>query len=145
MRSGTENLPGIAGFSLAAELSAQALPQEQYRIAALTALLESELHKIIPELRIAGASAPRSSILCCAFPGISGEEMVMRLDLRGICVSPGAACAARSSKPSHVLLSMGYSPRDATEFVRFSPGRNTTTEEIHQTVAAIADIMKKRS
>lgn len=145
LRSGTENLPGIAGFTLAAELSAAVLPQEQRRLAELTALLESELRRIIPQICVAGASVPRSGILCCTFPGISGEEMVMRLDLKGICVSPGAACAARSGAPSHVLLSMGYSPTQAAEFVRFSPGRNTTAEEIYQTIAAIADIYQKRS
>lgn len=140
MRSGTENLPGIAGFALAAELAANMLPQEQCRLEELTALLESELRRIIPHMRVAGAGVPRSSIVYCAFPGISGEEMATRLDLKGICVSPGAACAARSTEPSHVLLSMGYPPREAAEFVRFSLGQNTTVEEIHQTVAAVSDI-----
>ena len=144
-RSGTENLPGIAGFALAAALSAQQLPQEQSRLAALTEFFESQLRCAVPQMVIAGAGAPRSNILCCAFPGISGEELVMRLDLKGICASPGAACAARSSHPSHVLLSMGYSPEEAARFVRFSPGRYTSRDEIVQTVAAITDIMKKRN
>ena len=145
LRSGTENLPGIAGFALAASLSAQLLPREQPRLAELTALFETLLRQEIPEISIAGEGAARSSILCCAFPGMTGEEMAVRLDLKGICASPGSACAARSSKPSHVLLSMGYSPEEALRFIRFSPGRNTTAEEIHRTVAAICDIMKKRS
>lgn len=144
-RSGTENLPGIAGFALAASLSARNLAQEQPRLQALLSLLESELRQIAPDMVVAGAGAPRSSILCCAFPGMSGEEMVMRLDLKGICASPGAACAAASGQPSHVLRSMGYSPKEAAEFVRFSPGRNTTRDEIIQTAAAIADILKKRN
>jgi len=144
-RSGTENLPGIAGFALAAALSTEALQQEQVRLCELTSFFETELRLVVPQLVVAGAGAPRSSILCCAFPGISSEEMVMRLDLKGICSSPGAACAARNSQPSHVLLSMGYSPKEASRFVRFSPGRNTTREEIIQTVTAIADILKKRN
>lgn len=145
LRSGTENLPAIAGFALAAALSTEALPREQPRLAALTALFEAELRKVCPEIRVAGEGAARSSILCCAFPGITGEEMVVRLDLKGICASSGAACAARSAKPSHVLLSMGYRPEEASEFLRFSLGRNTTEEEIRHTVAVIADIVKKRS
>jgi len=144
MRSGTENLPAIAGFALAAQLAVQNLSQEQQRMAELTRLLETELLRIAPGLRIAGAGAMRSHILSCAFPGISAEEMVVRLDLRGICASPGAACGAGSGKPSHVLRSMGYSPQEAAEFVRFSPGRGTTAREIHETVSAVADILKKR-
>jgi len=144
-RSGTENVPGIAGFALAAELALRALPAEQLRLEQLRKLLEQELRCICPELQIAGENASRSSILSCRFPGISAEEMVMRLDLKEICVSPGAACAARSSAPSHVLLSMGYSPKEASEFIRFSPGRNTTPQEIHRTVSAIDEICRKRS
>lgn len=145
LRSGTENLPGIVGFARAAALSVEALPLEQPRLAALTTIFGEELRNKCPEIRIAGEGVARSSILCCAFPGISGEEMVARLDLKGICASPGAACAARSSNPSHVLLSMGYTPKEAAEFVRFSLGRNTTKEEIYHTAAVISDIVKKRS
>ena len=144
-RSGTENLPGIAGFALAAKLSCGAPDAEQSRLEQLRLLLERELKRICPDLEIAGENAPRSSILCCRFPGISAEEMAVRLDRRGICVSPGAACAARSAAPSHVLLAMGRSEREASEFVRFSPGRGTTREEILQTANAVADILQKRS
>lgn len=145
LRSGTENLPGIAGFAAAAILSTEKLSQEQPRLAALTALLEAELRRLCPEVRIAGEGAARSSILCCALPGISGEEMAVGLDLKGICVSPGAACAARSARPSHVLLSMGYSPKEAAEFIRLSPGRYTTEAEIYHTAAVISDMLRKRS
>lgn len=144
LRSGTENLPAIAGFSLAAELICQQLSQEQQRIQDLRALLEKGLRSICPEIQIAGENACRSGITFSRFPGISAEEMVMRLDLKGICVSPGAACAARNAGPSHVLLSMGYSPKEAAEFVRFSPGRETTVGEIHETLAAIGEICRKR-
>lgn len=145
LRAGTENLPAIAGFARAAALSDDLLMQEQSHLTALRVQLEDMLRNAVPGLEIAGEAAARTGILCCAFPGITGEEMVARLDLAGICASPGAACAARSGKPSHVLLSMGYSPAQAARFVRFSPGRNTTAEEICRTVAAIEAIMKKRS
>jgi cysteine desulfurase len=144
-RSGTENIPGIAGFALAAERSCQKLQEEASRLELLRRQLEDMLLSVCPDLEIAGKGMPRSSILCCRFPGIAAEEMVSRLDLRGICVSPGAACAARSHSPSHVLLSMGYSPKEAAEFVRFSPGRNTTQEEILKTVDVITSIIKNRS
>ena len=144
LRSGTENLPGIAGFSLAAELALRDLPQAQYRIQQLSALLEKELRSLDPHIRIAGEAVFRSGILSCAFPNLSAEEMVMRLSLKDICVSPGAACAARSSAPSHVLLSMGYSAKEAAQFVRFSPGWGTTEEEIFKTIDAIRNIYSAR-
>ena len=144
LRSGTENLPGIAGFALAAQLSTEQLEAEQARLDALRRMMENALREFCPEVRFAGESAPRSSILSCRFPGISAEEMVLRLDSRGICASPGAACAARSTAPSHVLLAMGYTAPEASEFVRFSLGRNTTEDEIRETAAIIRSIYETR-
>ena len=143
LRSGTENVPGAAGFALAAELTFRALPEEQQRLQALTDLMQTRLRRICPAAEFAGEEAPRSSILCCRFPGISAEETVMRLDLKGICASPGAACAARSPEPSHVLLSMGIPPREAAEYVRFSLGRGTAEEEICTALEAIEEICRQ--
>ena len=67
--------------------------------------------------------------------------MTIRLDQQGICVSPGAACSARSNRPAHVLLSMVYPPREAAGFLRFSMGSRTTEEEIQKTIQAISDIL----
>lgn len=143
LRSGTENLPGIAGLSLAAQLSANRLPEESRRLQKLTQQLLSGLRGITDTLQVAGSHADRSpAIVCCRFPGISGEEMVLRLGEQGICVSPGAACGARNAKPSHVLLSMGYSAEEASEFVRFSLGWGTTEEEIRSTLNAISKILR---
>lgn len=143
LRSGTENLPGIAGFALAAQKSVEQLEPEQERLSQLRVLMEDGIRQICPSVQFAGQGAFRSSILSCRFPGISAEEMVVRLDQLGICASPGAACAARSHTPSHVLLAMGYTPQEASEFVRFSLGRNTTEAEIRETIATIQAIYQK--
>lgn len=136
LRSGTENLPAIAGFALAVQLA-----QEQPHQEVLSRMLAQGFREICPELEIAGEEAHRSSILCCRFPGISGEKIVARLDQLGICASPGAACAAGSGKPSPVLLAMGYTESQAREFVRFSPGRLTTPEQIRAVVKAMEQIL----
>ena len=143
LRSGTENLPGIAGFVLAAELSVHALPREQERLQALCALMEDRLRRIWPGVHFAGEHARRSSILCCRFPGISAEEMVTRLDQKGVCASPGAACAARSGEASHVLRAMGFSPEEAAGFVRFSPGPSTTKADIQTVLSVLEEIYRK--
>ena len=140
LRSGTENLPAIAGFALAAQLALDRLDSQQQRLANLCRMMEDALRSLCPNVQFAGTGSPRSSILSCRFPGISAEELVIHLDAAGICASPGAACAARNSAPSHVLLAMGYPPREASEFVRFSLGRNTTEAEIQETIASIQSI-----
>ena len=146
MRSGTENLPGIAGFALAAQLSAEYLDLEMSRLGGLRQQLREGLRQIRPDVQFAPASGPVSpGILCCRFPGIAGEEMVIRLDEAGICVSPGAACAAGSREASHVLLAMGYSPREASEFFRISMGRKTTADEIRRTLDTLSEMIRKEA
>lgn len=132
LRSGTENVPGIAGMSLAAQLACSELEYEAKRQRELIGLLVSLIAHAIPNLRINSANAPRlPGIVNLGFPGISGEEMLVRLDSAGICVSAGSACAAGDKEPSHVLMSMGQSRQQAREAVRISIGRNTTEAEIY--------------
>lgn len=145
-RSGTENVPGIAGFALAARLSVRAFREEQQRLEALSAAFLSGLRDAVPGMTLNGEGGPRyPGILNCWFPGISAEEMVLRLDQKGICASPGAACAARDPKPSHVLLAMGYPEQRAKESVRFSLGRLTTAQELEDTVRAVQAIAGKKT
>lgn len=143
LRSGTENVPGIAGFALAAQLSARLLDQEIPQLQKLTDRLRQGIREIAPEAEFAGDKADRHpGIFSCRIPGITGEEMVIRLAEAGICASPGSACGAGNSAPSHVLLAMGYAPKEAAEFFRLSPGRHTTPEEIEQTLTVIRQIAR---
>ena len=144
-RSGTENVAAIAAFTLAAELAAAELDRESVRLRALTDYFAEKLKEAAPTLVIHSGRAPRHpGILNCRFPGITGEEMAVRLDLKGICVSPGAACGARDGAPSHVLLAMGQSEQQAKEALRFSLGKHTTREEIEQAAQAVAEIINNK-
>ena len=98
------------------------------------------LREMEPRLQVNGESG-HPGILNCRFPGIRAEALTAKLSVKGICVSPGAACAARDPKPSHVLLAMGYSADRASQSIRFSLGRNTTEEEIDQTLAAVGEVL----
>lgn len=140
LRSGTENIPGIAAMAYAAERSLAELPEETERLSALSEQLLSGLRELFPGMEVNGEPG-HPGILSCYFPGISSEAMTAKLSARGICVSPGAACAARDPKPSHVLLAMGFSPERASRSVRFSLGRNTTAEEIDRTLNAVKNIL----
>lgn len=145
LRSGTENVAGIAAFALAARLSCRDMEAEQKRLSALTERFEAMLRAAVPGVEINGAKAPRQpGIISCYFPGISGEEMVTRLDMRGICASPGAACAARDNAPSHVLMAMGLGRERAMGSVRFSMGRDTIYDDLDYTVRTVGEILGKR-
>ena len=145
LRSGTENVAGIAAFALAARLSCRDMEAEQKRLSALTERFEAMLRAAVPGVEINGAAAPRRpGIVSCYFPGMSSEELVTRLDMRGICASPGAACSARDAAPSHVLLSMGLGRERAAGSVRFSMGRDTDMEALSRTALALGEIFGKR-
>lgn len=144
LRSGTENVAGIAGFAMAAELALTERDVELQRLSLLSEAFIAMLRHVAPDMEINGEGAPRHpGIVNCCFPGISGEELTMRLELAGICVSPGAACAARDSAPSHVLMAMGLGEKRSRSSLRFSFGRNTTMAELEYTAAVIGKILGK--
>jgi len=143
-RSGTENIPAIAAFSAAVKLSAQMEQGEAQRLRELSDTFVTRLREWIPALEVNGENAPRHpGIVNCRFPGVAGEEMVLRLDGAWICASPGAACSAGRNEPSHVLLAMGLSRQQAAEAVRFSFGRLTTREEIEEAARQLCDIYRR--
>lgn len=130
MRAGTENLAGIVGFGAAAALAAAEMPALQ-KLAALRDRLEEELKKIAPSLRIYGADVPRvANTSLFALPGASSETQLIALDLAGICVSNGSACASGTVKASHVLKAMGVDQAEATCSLRVSLGWNSTEKDV---------------
>ena len=141
LRAGTENVPAIAAMALAAEESCGLIPRELPRIEALSDLLLTLLQEKTPCI-LNGAAAPRyGGILSLRFPGMSGEELLTRLNEREICISVGAACAAGNRSPSHALTAMGLSAEEAKETVRISLGRETTEAQIRILAEAILAII----
>lgn len=142
LRSGTENLPAIAAMARAAELACESLEAEDRRLRRLKALLLTKLQEADPNIT-ENIATDRShpGILNCHIPGISAEALAVRLDAKGICVSPGAACSARDPEPSHVLLAMGVSRDRASRSLRFSLGRGTSEADIVLTAAAVKEIL----
>lgn len=137
LRSGTENLAGIAGFAAAAELTA---PADLQRMAELKARLKAGLLEISGTVHNGGeAEAPH--ILNVSFEGIRSEIMLNALNSRGIYVSSGSACASSKSGGSHVLKAMGAPLADNA--VRFSLSRYNTAEEIEITINAAAEIVNQ--
>lgn len=148
-RSGTENVPGIAGFGKAAELVKQNFSEEEKRIFSLCNKLERGIFDTIDGVTINGkAPAKLPNTLNLSFEGIEGESLVMNLDMEGIAVSTGSACSEGNVEPSHVLLAMGQSNREAVSSLRLSIGRFTTKEDIEKflgTLPAITERIRKTS
>lgn len=82
---------------------------------------------------------------CATFPGRRGEDLLLALDLAGIAVSSGAACAAGSIDPSHVLLAMGYSLDEAASGLRISTGYDTVSEQVDRVVRLLPNLIGHRA
>lgn len=144
VRGGTENLPGIAGFAVAAT-AARAELERFADLAALRDAMEARLLALEPGAVVFGAARPRlPNTSCVALPGLAGETQVMALDLAGIAVSAGAACSSGKVGPSHVLGAMGAGEDLARSAIRISLGRDTGSADIGRLVAAWGDLAARR-
>jgi cysteine desulfurase len=137
VRPGTENVPAIAAASVAVEIAVREQPAFRARASELCLLLWQEVERLVPGIGIHGppidAPSRLPNTLNLKIPGADGRTLVARLDLEGLEVSAGSACASGSLEPSHVLLAMGASPDVARSGLRVSLGRSTTAQDIHTT------------
>lgn len=140
-RAGTENVPGIVAFAQAARLCDQTRMQG---VEALRDRFEREVLSAVGDVEINGRPEMRlpntSSLL---FHGVSGESLVIGLDMRGIAASSGSACSSGSVEPSHVLLAMGRTPEEARSSVRFSFGRYNTSDEVDLLIEAVISSVRQ--
>jgi cysteine desulfurase len=137
-RGGTENVAAIVAFAESLKRLNENLDQDIMRMKELQKRFEEGLKGHIPRIIIHGENERRvcnTSSVC--FPGIDGEELLMRLDLAGVAASLGSACSAGALEPSRVLLNMGISPILARSTLRFSISRFTTEDEIDRALAVI--------
>jgi cysteine desulfurase len=144
-RAGTENLAGIAGLAAALQLTMEERTETAARIGSLRDGFEREVLARIPQVRVNGGEAARAPhISNLSFLGVSSEQLLMRLDLDGIAVSAGSACASGVIEPSHVIAALGIPEAWIRGVIRFSLGRTTTGAEIARTVEvlerALADL-----
>jgi cysteine desulfurase len=133
LRSGTENVAGIAGFGMAADLAAREVNQRKVRLQKLSNLLETQLRSRLPGLVIQSGEAdrlPGTSML--SFPGLKGKWLAQ---LPGIIASSGSACASLQGKPSHVLREMGVDADTALRSIRISLGSPSTEAEVREIAA----------
>lgn len=137
LRAGTENLPGIVGFGVAARLARAERERRRAHVVALRERLEAGLAQR-SDIQIFGAEAPRVANTCqFGVRGFHSEALLMELDKRGIAVTSGSACHAGSGKPTHVLLAMGYDEDTAHSAIRVSFGEQNSVDDVDAFLAAL--------
>ncbi|MBF1304586.1 MAG: cysteine desulfurase [Oribacterium sinus] len=145
-RAGTENVPGIVGFSKAAEEAFAGMAEREKRKRELQKLFFRRLLEEVPGIQITGVNPLEASeenrlsgnVHIC-IEGIEAESLLLLLDQKGICASAGSACASGSVEPSHVLLAMGKSHVEAYSGLRLSFEEDLKEEELEFTVEAIRE------
>jgi cysteine desulfurase len=143
IRPGTENVPSIAAAALAVELAVREQADFAARTLELCRSFWRQVQVDLPGARLLGPPLESSdrlpNTLNLALVGLDSRVLVARLDLEGLEVSAGSACASGSLEPSHVLLAMGLSEVDARAGLRISLGRTTSAQDIHTAV----DILRR--
>jgi cysteine desulfurase len=144
-RGGTENVPGIAGMGVAADLARAWIDGDgPRRQALLRDGFERRLLDSTPLASINGAGSPRSwTTSNVAFRGLEAEVILLMLSERGVCASGGAACSSGSIEPSPVLGAMGVPLSRAAGSVRFSIGRDTTQQELDRGAGIVCEVVHR--
>ncbi len=142
-RSGTENIPGIAGLAKATELGQRNIDVKIKKLTGMRDYLKNKLLNSIEDVRFNGHPEKRLPGNCnFSFKYIEGESIVLRLDISGIAVSSGSACSSSSMKPSHALVAMGLSNEEAFGSLRVTLGFENTMEEIDYFLEVIQKTIK---
>ncbi len=143
-RAGTENTLGIIGFGKAIQMRAKEMAGEHERLSGFKERLKEGIKNKINHVQFNGH--PHDSLantLNVSFPGAEGEAILLYLDLEGIAVSTGSACASGSLDPSHVLLAIGIPIENAHGSIRISMGRNTKKEDIDYMIEVLPKVIKR--
>ncbi len=141
-RSGTENVAGIVGLGKAIEIADKNLDEHIKKLTDLRNYYFSQLKEKIPNCKINGSIEKRlPGNANVSFPNVDGEELLLKLDEKGICASTGSACSSGSSNPSHVLVAIGLDKDFANGALRITLGDDNTKEDIDFLVEQLLKIM----
>ena len=140
LRSGTENVAGVVGFAKAMELAERHRKSESQRLAGLRDSLQKTLAGAFPGAVVSGNQKRRlPGHLHISFPGIDAERLVFLLEMRGVLVATGSACAANKGTRSHVLTAIGLPPEIADGSLRLTLGHLSTHENTQRVAMIIAE------
>ena len=145
-RGGTSNVTGIVGLGVASDLVGRELESTVLHLRGLRDHLEDGLFASIENLKLNGAVSRDKRLpntLNLSFAGVSGESLLLNLDLKGIAASSGSACSSGTLESSHVIAAQGVEPALAQASVRFSLGRENTRAEIDYLLSVLPPIVER--
>jgi cysteine desulfurase len=146
LRSGTENVAGVIGFAEATLLADKRRKGEVKRLGELRGRLQKRFEAELPECVISGEKRHRlANFLHVSFPNIDAERLVFMLEVVGIYVATGSACAANKATRSHVLDAIGLASEVADGSLRITLGRHTTEADIETAAQKIVEVVKKEA
>jgi cysteine desulfurase len=145
VRSGTVDVPGVAGLATAAAIATERQPETALRLAALRDDLVVRVQAALPDAVLNGdpglGRLPGNAHF--SFPGCEGDSLLLLLDARGVEVSTGSACSAGVARPSHVLLAMGADEDRARASLRFSLGHTSTQADVDALLDALPAVIDR--
>jgi len=144
LRSGTENVPGVVGFGLAAEIMAAEMESDIARIKPMRDRLMDWILDNIEDTALNGPRErrlPNNANVRLAF--IEGESLLLSLDMEGVSVSSGSACSAKTLEPSYVQLAMGVKHEEAHGSLQFTFGRWSTDEDVDLVLEVLPGVAKR--
>jgi cysteine desulfurase len=143
-RSGTENIPGVVGLSVALELADAGREEASAHCAALRDQIISYISQNITGSHLNGHPTLRlPNNVNFSFEGVDGESILLGLDMAGIAASSGSACSSGSLEPSHVLLALGQSAELARGSLRTTLGKENTVEEVEYLLRVLPDLVQQ--
>lgn len=143
LRSGTENLPGIAGFGVAASICLKNMSEWNNHMVKLKERLMKGILDNIPDTVLNGPVLGAPHILNISFLGTRGEILLHALEAKNIYVSTGSACSSHKSEKSHVLKAMGKSHEEQDSAIRFSLSPFLSQEDIDYTIEVLVKEVKE--
>jgi cysteine desulfurase len=144
IRSGTLDVPGVAGLATAVEAATSQQPETAPRLAVLRDRLVEGVRRIVPDVIVNGHPTERlPGMAHLSFPGCEGDSLLMLLDARGVECSTGSACSAGVAQPSHVLIAMGAGAACARSSLRFSLGHTSRDEDIDAVLDEIGPVVER--
>lgn len=143
-RGGTVNVPAAVGFGKAVEIAKKNMTQNNRKLADLAEYFIKQVEYFIPDIHInANISQKNPAIVNISFDRVDGESLLMLLDMEGVAVSTGSACASGSLLRSHVLAAMGLTKAEINGAIRFSFGTDLTNADIDYTVSVLTKVVEK--
>lgn len=138
-RGGTVNVPAVVGFGKAVELNARDMMFKEKKLYELTTYFTKKLEYEISDIKFNGNQFQKAlSIVSVTFNGVEGENLITLLDLKGIAVSTGSACASGSLEKSHTLTAIGLTDSEIRGTIRFSFDINITKDDIDFVVRTLS-------